>query len=692
MSLLKQAATSSLAALMLVFAAGQLKADHDSWSGVGRGIDRAAPRDNNWFWTPQPARPARARPGSTSDEFFNWFRPLAELPRLQNIDPEAGVSRAPVIFTYRADPKVDLADAALTRPAGLAWQAMRWRADSRVPHAIFEALKSGSSGVRVTEQQRDAIVAFYSERDFAPVWASTSGGGPRATDVLAKLSEAAAYGLEPADYLPLELGSFSDDLGALAGDRERLARFDLALTAAALSYAMHASGGRIVPSRLSAYHDLNPPTVDVREALTRLASEPSPAAYLASLHPVHPAYEAFRKALADLRAVTDPDDEPIAEGPAIKPGGTDARMPAIQARLAKLGHLAPATASEEKVSQVEVAQPITIESGAPLFGSAESVVVVEVDMIEAGDGEPARDPVPADREAYDAETVQAVKAFQAAAGLSVDGVIGQKTITALNSGSTEERIRRLVYNMERLRWMPRDFGAKHVLVNTASFEAKAVEDGSTIWSSKVIVGTPQNQTAFFSDQMETVVFNPYWGVPASIIVNEMLPEIYRDPSWLDREGYEVTDLNGQVISSYGVDWYNLNPKNLSIGVRQPPGPSNALGEIKFLFPNKHSIYMHDTPSKPLFAKPVRAYSHGCVRVEKPWEFAEIILGWDQQRIASTRATTRDYSVPVEDEIKVHIAYLTAWPDETGTMRYFDDVYGRDLLLERAFGTLVLAMR
>jgi murein L,D-transpeptidase YcbB/YkuD len=707
MRLLKLAATSSLAALVLTLGVDQLKADHDGW--FGRGVDRANPRQSTqpYWWQRQAAPPRQAAPSSRNDFFSGWFQPQYQLPWSQNVEPEAPPAKAPVIYTYQADPLVELADATLAPPAR---PTMRWRSSNQASEAIFAALKSGSSGVRVTAQQRDDIVAFYRERDFAPVWAS-AGGLDRAEGLLAELANADKHGLVPEDYLPSDLGSFTDDLGALNADQERLARLDLALTAAALRYAMHASGGRLVPTRISAYHDLKPPTVDGRQALTRLANEASPAAYLASLHPIHPAYEALRRELADLSAQTDRDDEPIADGPAVKPGQTDARLPAIRARLAKLGHFSPATASTE-----EITAPIGIESGVPLFGSAETAVIIEVAMPDAGDPGPIdAEPIDAEPnttepstpelntpelntpelsqgEAYDEATVEAVKAFQAATGLTVDGIIGQQTISALNSGNTEERIRRLVYNMERLRWMPRNFGAKHVLVNTASFETRVVENGATIWSSKVINGTPQNQTVFFSDRMETVVFNPYWGVPASIIVNEMLPEIYRDPSWLDREGYEVTDLNGQVISSYGVDWYNIDPKNLKFGVRQPPGPANALGEIKFLFPNKHSIYMHDTPSKPLFAKPMRAFSHGCVRVENPRQFAEIILGWDQQRIASTLASSRDYSVPVEEDIDVHVTYFTAWPDETGAIQYFEDVYGRDQLVERALGTLTVAMR
>jgi murein L,D-transpeptidase YcbB/YkuD len=700
MRVLKLAATSSLAALVLALGAGQVRADHDGWWDRRDGMNAARPRQNaqpNWWEQPRYAPPPQRAPSGRYGGFNGWFQPQpqAELPRSQNIEPEAAPAKAPVIYTYRPDPLVDLADANLTRSGGgmLQWGGKRAAKD------IFEALKSGSSGVRVTEQQRAYIIAFYSEREFAPIWVSGRDVTERAGDVLSELAEADQHGLSARDYLPADLGSYTDDLAAFAGDRERLARLELALTAAALRYAMHASGGRIVPDRISAYHDLKPPTVDGREALTRLAEEPSPGAYLASLHPVHPAYEALRREFVALSASTDRGEAPIAEGPAVKPGETDARLPAIRSRLAKLGHLSPGAAesNEEKAAPAGIAS-----AGVPLFGSAEADVIVEVAMEEGVDIEPEpRDSEQfeaepgtlevSQSETYDAATVDAVKAFQAAAGLTVDGIIGQNTISAFNSGNTESRIERLAYSLERLRWMPRDFGAKYVFVNTASFETRAVENGTTIWSSKVIVGTPQNQTVSFSDQFETVVFNPYWGVPASIIVNEFAPEMRRDPSWIDREGYEVTDLNGQVISPYNVDWYSLNPKNLKIGVRQPPGPKNALGEIKFLFPNEHAIYMHDTPSKPLFAKPMRAYSHGCVRVENPREFAEIILGWDRERIASTLATARNQSVPVDHPIKVHIAYFTAWPDETGAIRYFDDVYGRDQLVERALGTLTVAM-
>lgn len=713
MRILKLAATTSLAAVMLTAGAGQPRADHDGWwDSRGRSVQPRQRTQQNWWWQRQYAPPAQARPGPGSrsdDGSLNWFQPQAELPRSQNVEPEAPPARAPVVYTYRPDPLVDLADAGLARPA------VNWGAAGRQARAVHQALKSGTAGVQVTERQRDAIVAFYRERGFAPLWVSGEGDWGRAERLLGELAQADAYGLVPEDYLPSDLNSFAGDPGAAAGDPEQLARLELGLTAAALRYAMDASGGRIAPNRLSVFHDLTPPTVDGGVALARLAEEPDAGAYLASLHPVHPAYKAMQRELAELTARTDRDEPPIAAGPVIKPGGSDARIPAIRDRLARLGHLAPPDAAADDIvaSPIGMERPLAgTETEAPLFGSAGNVVRLDVVLPgdAAGNAEPGA-PGPdmgepgaavggsvasaegfSRSQAYDEATVEAVKAFQASAGITVDGIIGPQTVAAFNSSNTEERIRKVVYAMERLRWLPRDFGAKYVFVNAASFEAVAVENGAAIWSSKVIVGRPEHQTVSFSDQFETVVFNPYWGVPASIIVNEFLPEIRRDPSWIDRKGYEVTDLNGRVIPSYSVDWSNLNPKKLTFGMRQPPGPDNALGQIKFLFPNKHAIYLHDTPSKPLFDKPVRAYSYGCVRVQDPWGFAEVLLGWDQDRIASTRASTRDYSVPVEQEIKVHLSYFTAWPDESGRMRYYDDVYGRDRLLERAFGTLTVASR
>jgi murein L,D-transpeptidase YcbB/YkuD len=291
MRLLTLAATSSLAALLLSIGAGQSKADHDGWSGTGSdrgGFNRVRPQQNaaQPWWQRQPAARQGNRNGFNGwfqPQTNGWFQPQAQLPRSQNIEPEAPPAKAPVIYTYKADPLVDLADATLQRPAGL---ALRWSSAKRAANAVFEALATGSSGVRVTKEQRDDIVAFYRGRDFAPLWVSGDGPSPRVGDLLGVFAQADTHGLVPEDYLPAGLESFSVDAAALAGDLERLARLELGLTAGALRYAMHASGGRIVPNRLSAYYDIEPPTVDGPIALAGLAEAASPGSYLASLQPV----------------------------------------------------------------------------------------------------------------------------------------------------------------------------------------------------------------------------------------------------------------------------------------------------------------------------------------------------------------------------------------------------------------------
>jgi murein L,D-transpeptidase YcbB/YkuD len=216
-----------------------------------------------------------------------------------------------------------------------------------------------------------------------------------------------------------------------------------------------------------------------------------------------------------------------------------------------------------------------------------------------------------------------------------------------------------------------------------------MDHGNEVWHSNVIVGKPLNQTSAFHDEMETVVFNPSWGVPQSIIVNEYLGKLRRDPGYLDRQGFKVIAPNGKVIRSSSVNWaaYGSRPP---FGVQQPPGKGNALGELKFLFPNSHDIYMHDTPTKNLFAEPTRTYSHGCIRVQNPREFAEVILGWDRDKIDRETDSRKSQSVVLSQKIPVHITYFTAWPDSSGKMSYFNDVYERDEAMEKALAVLASA--
>jgi murein L,D-transpeptidase YcbB/YkuD len=245
--------------------------------------------------------------------------------------------------------------------------------------------------------------------------------------------------------------------------------------------------------------------------------------------------------------------------------------------------------------------------------------------------------------------------------------------------------------MERLRWLPHELGKRHVFVNQPAYSADVMENGKSVWSTRVIVGRPTTQTAVFHDEMELVIFNPSWGVPPSIIAKEYLPKLRRDPGYLDRLGFKVVNQKGKVVPSRSVSWSSYGNK-IPYGIQQPPGEKNALGEVKFLFPNSHNIYMHDTPSRELFDEEERAFSHGCVRVQNPREFAAVILGWDQAAVDKNIATPKSEAVRLKEKIPVHLTYFTAWPDETGNMRYFEDIYGRDKAMSDARSVVTVAQR
>ena len=266
---------------------------------------------------------------------------------------------------------------------------------------------------------------------------------------------------------------------------------------------------------------------------------------------------------------------------------------------------------------------------------------------------------------YNAELVKAVKDMQEQSGLRRDGIIGNRTLAALNGESGAEKVSKIILSLERLRWLPRDLKRKYVFVNQAFFETWMMEDGREIFRSDVIVGKPLHQTAVFTDEMEKVVLNPRWYVPRSIIYNEMMPKLYNNPYYLQDQGYEVLDVQGRQVDSASINWSQYGEKNIPYNVRQPAGPRNALGRVKFLFPNKHAIYMHDTPSRGLFKHKVRSLSHGCVRVQKPMEFAEIILkteGWSPSKIANAVATGQNQTVHLSSKIPVYLGYYTAWAD------------------------------
>lgn len=280
-----------------------------------------------------------------------------------------------------------------------------------------------------------------------------------------------------------------------------------------------------------------------------------------------------------------------------------------------------------------------------------------------------------DADLYDDAVAEAVRAFQRERRLKANGVLGPQTLAALNGVGKGRRIsveNEIISNMERWRWLPRDLGASNVFVNVPEYRLEVTRDGVPVHESRIIVGKPATPTPIFSDTMEFVVLNPSWNVPQSIIRKEYMPKLMDDPDYLARRGFIVT--------------YQGN----TISVRQPPGEQNALGHIKFMFPNNFSVYLHDTSSRNLFASDKRAFSHGCVRVDQPYKFAEIVMGaengWTEERVRDS-VGGRERRVDLKQKIPVHITYFTAKVDETGDLKLIDDIYGYDL---RVLGALGLA--
>lgn len=510
--------------------------------------------------------------------------------------------------------------------------------------AILAELSSQKPINRVAKEVRQPILDLYRNAGFKPLWLNGNAPSQRALAVLAFASKVTEDGLEPKAYLPAGLGSFSNVTEQVGIDPQQLAQFDIAMTAATLKLAREISGGQFEPNSLSRYNDITPERVDASQALMVLAWTPYPEAYLNDLNPKHPSYGLMKVELAKLRASNQkPPYEKIAEGKPVKAGKSDPRISLVRDRMLDLGFLS----SEE--SNVE-----------PEFS-----------------------------ETFDAGLSAALKKFQKSVKLRQTGILDLATVKNLNRDNSQHDIQRLVYNMERMRWLPKNLGKRFVFVNQPAFEVQVMDRGNEVWHSNVIVGKPLNQTSAFHDEMETVVFNPSWGVPQSIIVNEYLGKLRRDPGYLDRQGFKVIAPNGKVIRSSSVNWaaYGSRPP---FGVQQPPGKGNALGELKFLFPNSHDIYMHDTPTKNLFAEPTRTYSHGCIRVQNPREFAEVILGWDREKIDRETDSRKSQSVALSQKIPVHITYFTAWPDSSGKMSYFNDVYERDEAMEKALAVLASA--
>lgn len=500
--------------------------------------------------------------------------------------------------------------------------------------------------LRVLPEVGDAIRTYYADHP-GFIWSDSGAVNPRAQAAMAALADAARFGLSPADY---QVALPGNDSGPGQASAQALLQFDIALSAKVLTYVLDATRGRVAPDRISGYHDLPRKSVDLAGALSEIVRTVDVAGYLASRNPDNPRFRALVATLQRLQGSALRRPITIAEGTRINPGDSSAELANVVAAIEQ--NASPAIRREY--------------AGALSSGKT--------------------------AERYDGKLVELVRDFQREKGLSVDGIIGPNTVRAITADSRAEKIGKLRLAMERLRWLPRDFGDRYVFLNQPAFEVTYFNGAQPPLSMPVIIGQPSRQTYFFTDRIEAVEYNPYWNVPRSILVNEMLPKLYRDPGYLDRAGYEVSAASGRAVSSSAVDWAAVALKQTSVDVRQPPGARNALGRLKIKFPNAHAIYMHDTPQKSLFEHARRAFSHGCVRLRHPREMAAALLDKPVAYVDRRIAEGENAVDPVEATIPVYLAYFTAWPDEQGTVHYYDDVYGRDDHLQQALEKTEAARR
>jgi murein L,D-transpeptidase YcbB/YkuD len=489
----------------------------------------------------------------------------------------------------------------------------------------------GSSGIAgVANSTWAQVQRFYSERQQTAAW-TTDEPTDRAAQALDVLRSADTHGLSAADYREPELRQTQTQL--LQSEEEgpararQLAEFDVRLTASLLQLAQHVAMGRLTPESVDSLWKHQRKAPDLAAALQRAVNE-NVTGFLDQVRPPHPEYKALQDALASLRGQSAKGWAPVPRA-TLKVGQWNQAVVALRQRLAVGGYLPQQAA--------------------------------------------------ADSPQYDAEVEAAVKAFQTAHGLKPSGQLDPPTVAALNV-PLDKRIQQVAMNLERWRWMPDDLGARHFLVNVPYFHLIAREQGEPVLDIRVVVGKRGNETPIFSDEMETVVFSPYWNVPESIAVEETVPALARDPNYLSRNNMEVVSSSGRVVDPSAVPWGNPDALR-AYSFRQRPGSNNALGFVKFLFPNEHSVYLHDTPADALFKRIGRAFSHGCVRVEEPEVLAQYILRdqpeWTPERIVSAMRAGTERHVKLAEKIPVHIVYFTAWVDDNGGLHFQDDVYGYD---------------
>ncbi len=559
--------------------------------------DRAAAKPDRS--AAQPAPPAAATAPAPAS-------PAADVPAPK---PQAasGGDEVPTTGTVNTPPAAAAsteqppATEPVPAPAAAAAPTAVSEADTAVTNQLHELANGKFDRVIGGKKERTTFDAFYSGRNYAPLWVTDGKANARAKAAIAYLGQVDADGLDPADYPTPDFASLTDPAA--------IAEAELKLTMSVITYAHHAQVGRVHWTRVSGdiyYEQKAPNSADV---LAKVAQANDVGAALASYEPHAPGYVALKAKLAELRAGKEVSAQAsIANGPVLKIGMQDNRVPLLRDRL----HV-------------------------------------------AGDGT-----------TYDKVLAEAVAKYQKEHDQKSTGMLTPATAEALNGRKPDRPTDTIIANLERWRWMPHELGKTYVMVNLPDFTLRVVQNGHQLWMTRIVDGKPNLPTPIMSAEMKYITVNPTWNVPPSIIAKEYMPVLQQDSTALERMGLKVS----------------TNPDG-TVHIAQPPGERNALGRLRFNFPNKFLVYQHDTPEKHLFAYDRRAFSHGCMRVQDPVKYAEVLLSivrphdnYTQDRIRSMFGNNEvDIQFPML--IPVHLTYQTAFVDGDGKLQFRDDVYGRD---------------
>ena len=489
------------------------------------------------------------------------------------------------------------------------------------------------------------IPKFYQRRSFSPAWSGDQGVLPQARSLIEEINKADQEGLRPDDYHRANIVSLLKMIEKKQAQGETVdaktwVDLDLLLTDAFMLYSSHLFTGRVNPETIHSNWVVANPNADFVNILQSALDSNQIVNALRDLRPIHEGYVGLKQFLRKYRNIANKEDwSPMLPGTNLRKGDQGAFIQRLRDRLVFLGDLEDS--NEE---------PIDL---------------------------------------FDETTELAVIKCQTRHGLKPDGIVGPRTLDILNT-PIQHRVRQIELNMERWRWIPRDLGNRYLLVNIADALLWVAENRQRIMEMRVIVGRPYRQTPVFSSKMVYMVINPYWNIPTSLALKDILPKIRKDSNYIAQQKIKIFkdwSKGAPEIDPKTIDWKAYKRQNFIYKLRQDPGPRNALGRIKFMLPNKFAVYLHDTPNRSDFKETNRNFSSGCIRTEKPIDLALYLLQddhqWSREKLLEIIETGETQVIELQRPITVHIQYWTAWMDENGRINFRDDIYDRDRPLDQA---------